>query len=49
MGGLGISGGVGVFEGAEYDGENSFSINEPSDVIVTQGVNVLLFVYSKCM
>ena len=30
-------GGVGVFGGADYDGENSFSINEPSDVILTRG------------
>ena len=28
--------GIRVFGGADYDGENSFCINEPSDVILTQ-------------
>ena len=28
--------GDGVFGGADYDGENSFCINEPSEVIWTQ-------------
>ena len=38
--------GVGVFGGSNYDGENSFSINEPSDVILTQGGK---FCHMPCM
>ena len=38
--------GVGVFGGADYDGEKVFCINEPCDIILTQWGK---FCHMSCM